>query len=231
MPRLSTSVIMPVRNGELYVAEALDSVLAELDDRDEIIAIDDGSTDGTRRILESYGARLTILESPGAGPSAARNVGLRRARADLIAFLDHDDLWPSGRQAAMLQAFETDPTASAVVGRIRVRVEPGADGTGYLQLDGNQTPQLIWTCLFRRDLVERARPFDEELHFGEDIAFYLGLVDAGMKLVRCDVDAMVYRRHHSNATLRAPAPRPTLLRVVARRRALMRDTEPGAGST
>ena len=53
MTRLSTAVIMPVRNGELYVAQAIDSVLAELDDKDEIIVIDDGSTDGTRRILDS----------------------------------------------------------------------------------------------------------------------------------------------------------------------------------
>ena len=128
----------------------------------------------------------------------------------------------------MLEEFEKDPAASAVVGRIRVRVEPGAEGRGYVQLDGNQTPQLIWTCLFRRSLIERARPFDEELFFGEDIAYYLGLVDAGMKLARCDVDAMIYRRHHSNATLRAPAPRPTLLRVVARRRALLRNGETGA---
>lgn len=228
---LSTSVIMPVRNGEHYVAEAIDSVLAEFGDTDEIIAIDDASTDGTRRILESYGGRVAILEGPGAGPSAARNIGLKRARADLIAFLDHDDIWPRGRQAALLAALQQDPAASAVVGRIRVRVEPGADGRGYLQLDGHQTPQLIWTCLFRRSLIERARPFDETLLFGEDIAYYLGLVDAGMKLVRCEADAMIYRRHHSNATLRAPAPRPTLMRVVARRRALMREAEPGAGET
>jgi len=227
----STSVIMPVRNGALYVAEAIESVLAEIGDRDEVIAIDDASTDETRRILESYGGRVVILEGSGEGPSAARNIGLKRARADLIAFLDHDDLWPRGRQAALIDALQRAPAASAAVGRVRVRVEPGADGKGYLQLDGQQTPQLIWTCLYRRALIERARPFDETLRFGEDIAYYLGLVDAGMKLVRCEADAAIYRRHRGNSTLEAPAPRPTLLRVVARRRALLRGTDPDPGDT
>ncbi|MCW5773650.1 MAG: glycosyltransferase family 2 protein [Rhodospirillaceae bacterium] len=217
-----TTVIMTVRDGESYVAEGLFSVLSQLGDDDEIIVVDDASTDGTRRILDRFGARLAVLKGEGRGPSAARNLGLGRARGSFVAFIDHDDLWPPGRHRALARTLIETPTASAAAGRIRIRVEDGAEAAAYLALEGLHAPSIPSTCLYRRELIDRAARFDEDMRYGEDLAYFIGLADAGMILVRCDHDALVYRRHAGNATLGAPTPGRTLLQILAKRLARAR---------
>ena len=91
----STSVIIPVRNGERLVGEAIASALAQLGAGDEIVVVDDGSTDRTRAAVEAAAdRRVRLVPSGGRGVSAARNVGIAVACGEFIAFLDHDDTWP-----------------------------------------------------------------------------------------------------------------------------------------
>lgn len=90
---LSISVVIPAYNVEAYVALAVDSVLGQTRAADEIIVVDDGSTDGTGRILQAYGAAVTYLRQENAGGGAARNRGIEAARGEWIAFLDADDEW------------------------------------------------------------------------------------------------------------------------------------------
>lgn len=93
MPRPLVSIIIPTRNREAIVTKAIDSVLNQTQQDFELIVVDDGSTDATQEIMRVYGNRLTCLRIDHAGPSAARNCGIAAAQADLIAFLDSDDLW------------------------------------------------------------------------------------------------------------------------------------------
>ncbi len=114
-----TSVIIPVKNGARFVAEAVASVLEQLGDGDEILAVDDGSTDETPAILSRIAhPGLRLISAGGRGISAARNMGFAAARGAFIAFLDHDDLWPADRHAAMLTAFQKDVELEAAYGRI-----------------------------------------------------------------------------------------------------------------
>lgn len=86
------SVIVPVLSGERTLERCLRSVLQQSMTELELIVIDDGSTDGTRRVAEEIDdARLVLLSQPNAGVSAARNVGIARARGPLVVFLDADD--------------------------------------------------------------------------------------------------------------------------------------------
>src|SRR2546426_10667200 len=87
------SCIVPVFNGERYLHETLNSILAQTYRPLEIIVADDGSTDGTRTIVASYGQQVRYLWQLNAGPAAARNLGLTAAKGEFIAFLDADDLW------------------------------------------------------------------------------------------------------------------------------------------
>lgn len=106
MPKVS--VIIPVYNGEKYIAEAIDSVLAQTYPAHEIIVVDDGSTDRTREIVNSYSVMRTAscenalrtthdairyIYQPNKGPAAARNSGIKEAKGEYIAFLDSDDVW------------------------------------------------------------------------------------------------------------------------------------------
>src|SRR5258708_21019220 len=87
------SVVMPAYNVAWCIGRAIDSVRA-LDFRArELIVVNDGSTDGTRALLESYGDAITVIDQANRGMSAARNAGIRSARGTYVAFLDADDWW------------------------------------------------------------------------------------------------------------------------------------------
>ncbi len=87
------SVIIPTYNREKLVARAIDSALKAISPGDEIIVVDDGSTDGTKTVLAGYGASIRCVPAPHKGAGAARNAGIRAASHDRICFLDSDDEW------------------------------------------------------------------------------------------------------------------------------------------
>ncbi|MCA9057030.1 MAG: glycosyltransferase [Planctomycetaceae bacterium] len=100
-PRVT--VIMPVYNGENFIREALDSVFQQTFTDYEVLVVDDGSTDGTRAILESYGERLQVLQQQNQGHVVARNMAMKVARGEWIAMLDADDIWEDNALEEMLK--------------------------------------------------------------------------------------------------------------------------------
>ena len=89
----SISVILPVYNSERWLAKCIDSVLAQTISPVEIIAVNDGSTDASRSVLEQYGNAVTIVDQPNSGAAAARNAAARAAQGEWLAFVDSDDTW------------------------------------------------------------------------------------------------------------------------------------------
>lgn len=100
------SVIMPVYNRETLVARAVESVFAQTYRHWELLVVDDGSTDRTLSVLESFGSRITRLSQPHAGDYRARNLALQHARGDFVAFIDSDDVWYPRRLEAQMPLFE-----------------------------------------------------------------------------------------------------------------------------
>jgi glycosyltransferase involved in cell wall biosynthesis len=96
------SVLLAVRNREACVARAIASVLAQTYRPLELIVVDDGSTDDTRRVVESFGESVTLIEQAQGGVYAARNLGLRHARGELIGFIDSDDAWVPDKLVAQV---------------------------------------------------------------------------------------------------------------------------------
>jgi glycosyltransferase involved in cell wall biosynthesis len=91
---VKVSALIPTYNRREHVFRAIDSVLAQTSPVDEIIVVDDGSTDGSAEAVRSfYGSRVTLIQQKNSGVSAARNRGIREARGEWIAFLDSDDVW------------------------------------------------------------------------------------------------------------------------------------------
>jgi glycosyltransferase involved in cell wall biosynthesis len=103
------SCILPVFNCERYLAEALDSVFAQDYRPLEIVVVDDGSTDGTPAVIAAYSDRLRAIRQDNAGPSAARNQGIRIARGEFIAFIDADDRWHPQKLARQMARFAARP--------------------------------------------------------------------------------------------------------------------------
>jgi glycosyltransferase involved in cell wall biosynthesis len=229
-----TSVIIPVRNGAAYLAEAMASVLVQLDRNDELIVVDDNSTDDTSSVAAAIAdPRSRMLRSTGRGVSAARNAGLAAARGAFIAFLDHDDTWPAGRHETTLRMLMERPDLDAVFGRVRVQFEPGIIPTPrFLGLEGAYLQVgLICSGLFRRRGLDRISGFAEDMRFGEDSDYCMRLLEAGIRTELCDVDGLVHRRHGSNATNDTQAIRAgmfdALRRKTARARVVLKnDTHP-----
>jgi glycosyltransferase involved in cell wall biosynthesis len=91
------SVVIPTFNRRALLPRAIDSVFAAICADDEVIVVDDGSTDGTKAVLASYGSRIRSIRLSNGGAGRARNRGIQEARHPLIAFLDSDDEWMSDR--------------------------------------------------------------------------------------------------------------------------------------
>ena len=103
------SCIVAVYNGERYLGEAIDSILAQTYRPSEIIIVDDGSTDGTAAVVARYGQQVRYVWQPNSGPAAARNLGLDVMQGEFVAFLDADDLWHPEKLAQQMARFRARP--------------------------------------------------------------------------------------------------------------------------
>jgi glycosyltransferase involved in cell wall biosynthesis len=108
---LKVSVVLPVHNGQQYLAEVIESVLQQTVSDVEVVVVDDGSTDNSPAILKKYGNRITVRSQENRGVAASRNKGVEVASGELIAFIDQDDLWYPDKlekQVRVLRDSETD---------------------------------------------------------------------------------------------------------------------------
>ena len=195
MPTSTVSVVVTTYNKAPYVAEAIASVLAQTRAPDQVIVVDDGSTDGTREILRRYdGLELHLRENGGV--SAARNAGLAAATGELVAFLDGDDIWEAEYLEAQIGAALRHPSAGLVVadgiqfsadgvlrdslllGELHALVygQGGADevcGRFYRPLLRGSTIGTTSQAMLRARAARDVGGFDEALPVAEDWDLYL----------------------------------------------------------
>ena len=208
-PPADVSVIVPAKDRERFVAEAVRSALGQEGCRVEVIVVDDRSADGTAAAVGAIlDERVRLLEGPGRGPGAARNVAIRAARSPLLAFLDSDDVFEPGKLARQLELLAARPdaglayTGHAFFGDVVPPPRPEgpedrlADGYGKLFL---RPYFLTSSVVARREVIEAAGAFDERLPLVEDYDLYLRAAAAAA--IVGDPAALVrVRRHSSNLT-------------------------------
>lgn len=180
------SVIIPTFNRLELVQRAIDCALAQTRPVDEIVVIDDGSTDGTGEALrQRYGDRIVYQWQPNAGVSAARNAGMRLASGELFALLDSDDLWDADKTRLQVDWLRAHPDfgmvlcdVSAVdsgdgeVEILRRRDTIRSDGMVLHDVLGN--PSLVpASAMLRREVFEDIGGFDTSLRTAEDLDFHL----------------------------------------------------------
>src|SRR5216684_1094167 len=102
--RPRVSAIIPAYNGEAFVADAIESVLAQTFPVSEIVVVDDGSTDQTAEVVERYASKgVRCIRQKNQGPTAARNRGIVQTTGELLAFLDCDDIWLPEKTALQVE--------------------------------------------------------------------------------------------------------------------------------
>jgi len=174
------SVIIPTYNCKDYVQEAINSALAQTYQDFELIVVDDGSTDGTGEVLKRFHSRIRYVYQDNRGISAATNRGIRMASGQLIAFLDHDDLWVPHKLQCQVAYLDAHPDVALVCtrfstigyngGYLKELEEPFGVPAGQVSFETIfwRCPVLTSTVLVRREALLQAGLFDETMRWGQD---------------------------------------------------------------
>jgi glycosyltransferase involved in cell wall biosynthesis len=212
MQKPLVSIVMPAYNSACFIREALDSCLNQTYSEIEIVVVDDGSTDDTPDVVESYGGRVRLIQQPNKGPAIARNKGIQHARGHYIKFCDADDILYPDHIEKVLAAFATHPEAGLVYTRYQpvlkdgqtpqpgVVAPPVLSGDIYCELLLSNS-NLIRTssvmvrqqCLFNVGLF----PDNEQFRHAEDWDLFLR-VAAKYPCVGLSEILLNYRSHENN---------------------------------
>jgi glycosyltransferase involved in cell wall biosynthesis len=184
---MTVSAIVPVHNHARFLAQAIQSVRDQRPAPDEIVVVDDGSTDATSEVLDELaGPDLVVLRQPRGGPASARNRAIEATRGEWLAFLDADNYWLPGKLETMLRVIEGAPESIGMAysgyflvdqeGRtVASRPAPARPHTRSSVLWGN--PFSTTAILVRRSAVAAVGSFDEDLPgIGEDWDMWLRLL-------------------------------------------------------
>jgi glycosyltransferase involved in cell wall biosynthesis len=178
------SVIIITYNREKYLTAALQSVFDQDYANREVILVDDGSTDSTPAIAESFEGQVRYVQMPHRGIPAARNEGVRQARGQLIAFLDSDDLWEPEKLSFQVRHLQEHPDCDICFGMLRRFLEPGASlppGLRMESVNADQVSMSVCVGLIRREVFERVGEFDENFAVGEDTDWMARARDQGCR--------------------------------------------------
>jgi glycosyltransferase involved in cell wall biosynthesis len=214
---LRISVVIPAYNAEKYLAEALESVWAQTRQPFEVVAIDDGSTDGTAAVLEANADRIRTMRQENQGICAARNAGIAMAEGDVIAFLDSDDLWPEESLEARAAVLEADPDLDGVVGVVEQFLCPRISEDQkdqYVVPPESRVGRLAGAMLLRRRAFDKAGMFNPAVSMGDTMDWVLRADAAGVTMKPLDTLVLRRRIHGSNFTVKQKPDQAGYLKIL-----------------
>lgn len=204
------SVIIPAYNSSRWLPEAIDSALAQTMKPDEIIIVDDGSTDDTQAVIRRYGDRVRSICQPNGGISKARNAGIRMAGGSLIAFLDADDVWSPDILRRQAEALEETGASVVHTDFLNWNCKTGNkfSPVGQSQFQGECYRKFFWGILgsttsafmVRRECFDVAGLFDEDVGGAEDEEMWTRLARQ-FRFAYIAEPLLLRRLHDSNITL------------------------------
>ncbi|MGL5080079.1 MAG: glycosyltransferase [Microcoleaceae cyanobacterium] len=199
------SVIIPAYNGDHFVAQAITSVLQQDYCDYEIIVVDDGSTDETARIVQSFGSKVRYIQQENQGVAVARNRGIEAAKGQLIALLDQDDIFLPSKLTEQVRCFTNNPEVGLVNSGWRLinlqgekisEIEPWHHLPELnLATWVIHTPILPGAMMFHKDWWEKVGGFDPQFHGVDDVDFVWRLVLAGCQSKWLPQATVGYRQH------------------------------------
>lgn len=196
------SIVVPVFNGERYLAHALNSILAQTYTNWEILVVDNNSTDRSVEVAKRL-SHVQILSEPQRGAGAARNRGIQFSKGEILAFLDHDDILTPDKIETQVKALEEDPELDYTTAYQQVFLESGMERPKWVPpelLSGQMHNAHPMTLVARRRAFEVAGLFDPRYFVSEDMEWLARAKDRGLKS-RVIERVLLYRRiHDANIT-------------------------------
>jgi glycosyltransferase involved in cell wall biosynthesis len=194
----TVSCVIPVRDGEAFLAGALESVLGQTHPPDEVIVVDDSSTDRSATIARGYGPPVRVLAGRHDGPAGARNQGLDAARGDLLCFLDADDLWLPRKQERQLARFAARPELEMSLCICEMFWEEGLadEEERYRALGRHRGAHTFQTVMVRRSAFDRVGQVDPRRYYGDNVDWLARAADEGVVAEVLD-EVLVRRRMHA----------------------------------
>jgi glycosyltransferase involved in cell wall biosynthesis len=206
------SVIIPTYNREKFIGRAIESVLAQTYKNFEIVVVDDGSTDNTRKALEPFDGKIKYIYQENGGSSSARNRGLQESTGEYIAFLDSDDTWTPNKLAVQLDILDKNKHTGIVYSKMLMFNEKGERiGTKPDDPSGRNFEELIEisgdiptsSVLTRRECFDKAGLFDENLPTMQDFDMWLRISEHYDIYEYEESLAYYYRHNQQNTSSRA----------------------------
>ncbi len=195
------SVIIPVYNGEKYLSEAIESVLAQSYGNKEVVVIDDGSTDGTAEVVSRYSPTVRYCYQPNAGTGTARNHGVEEARGDFFSFLDADDLWMPDKLRLQMAAFGDNPETEIVFGHVKQFYSPDLDEAAKSKIlcpDEVVPGYLPYAMVIKRAAFFRVGMFETNWRVGQDVSWIMRAREQGLRMLMLPDLIYMRRLHKSN---------------------------------
>jgi len=191
--------VIPVYNGERYLASALQSVFGQDYHPFEVIVVDDGSVDGSADIARSY-KEIQYMHQRNQGVGVARNVGIAAARGQFIAFLDQDDLWATNKLSVQVEYLLQRPEVGYVLAGQRLFLEPGTSRPPWLKRElllKDHTGFVPGTLVVRKTIFEQTGVFDSSYRNGSDAEWLFRAKDLGIAAGILP-EVLLYKRIHGS---------------------------------
>jgi glycosyltransferase involved in cell wall biosynthesis len=215
---MRVSVVIPVHNGEKYLAQAIESVLAQTFRDFELLIVDDGSTDGSRAIMDRCArrdARIRILSQANRGVSAAGNLGFEKARGEWVARLDADDLFLPDKLQRQVAFIRRHPDVR-IVGTLGYFINHAGSIIGLVNSDGPFTRAefermagrgapvffVHSSTLMHRETVLAVGGYREQYVQAEDVDLWLRMAGKGHLLLKMPEPLLLYRLHGESLTMK-----------------------------
>jgi len=196
------SVIIPVWNGEKYLEEAISSVLAQTYKHLEVIIVNDGSTDGTEDIAKTFSGEIKYFIQSNKGAGAARNLGIKKAMGDYLAFLDADDVWMDSKVARQISVFQEKRKVDMVFCWMENFLCPDSGGSYKKPESGSRNIMAAYlpgTAMIKTESFHKAGFFTTDYNVGEFVEWYSRAKEKGLKDFLIN-EVLLKRRIHGENT-------------------------------
>lgn len=221
------SVILPVYNGAEFLAESLETAVAQTYRHFEIVVLDDGSTDDSARIAKAF-PRVRYFYQQNGGIADARNNAIALARGELLAFLDHDDLWAHNKLELQVAYLRQHPDIALALAHERLFFTHGYTSEFWLNhklMQNDHLGLVPGTWLLKKEVFYQVGPLNPRFRISDDVEWFMRFLDKGFQYGVVEETLLFKRMHGENASFQIQAAVQEIL--MAFRASIQRRRESG----